>query len=497
MSKIILRFSLITSTVVCLNLLLGLGKFSAHAETYNGESKDNDESKGSANLLLNPPSFPNSPYVVHPKIAQTEAQEVIEEEEVEEVEVEEQTTPSTPSTEEVIEVEEVEVEEQTTPSTPSTDIPPGNYPSDFTDVDENYWAYPFIQTLAAKNLIAGFPDGSFRPEELVTRAQAAAMLQKAFELPIPDVKKARFSDVPVNYWAAPAIEAAYVENFLSAYPNDLFLPDQSIIKAELIDYLVSGLKLTPRGSAVNVVNTNYTDARQIPVYAIDEVAAATEAKMVVNYPDIKIFNPRSSVTRAETVALLYQALVKLGQVEPISANEPAARYIVGGPEKKMSQTAATPTKPEEDKKKHKKVEIGPAAPSYLGIGGSLGLVEDIYGDFGAFAVTSKLRLFSILDTEKGGTDLSVRPSVIIGNEVTFAVPVTVDLRLAPLFKGTDAFVPYLGPGVTLSTDGSVFYFLMAAGLDIPIGKFTTNTQLNVGFLNETAIGLTLSIGYNF
>ncbi|BAU63940.1 beta-Ig-H3/fasciclin [Stanieria sp. NIES-3757] len=400
---------------------------------------------------------------------------------------------------------------------PPTDLSTPSQQIGFTDVDNNYWAYPFIQNLAAQNLIAGFPDGSFQPDQLLTRAQAAVMIQKAFELPILEVQEARFSDVPVNHWAAPAIESAYTENFVSAYPNNFFLPDQSILKVELIDYLTSGLKLTSTGSAVDVVNTNYTDAQQIPVYAIDEVAAATEANMVVNYPDIKTFNPQSPVTRAEMVAHLYQTLVKLGKVQPISANEPAATYIVGGPGKDLSQTAATPTNLEEEKTRassdtetitgdeaqktenNQRSVIGPTAPSYLGIGGSLGLINDEFGNFGAFAVTSKLRLFSVIDSNEGGTDLSVRPSVVIGEDVTLAIPVTLDLRLPP-FKNTDtdAIVPYFGPGVVITTgSNSAFKFLMAGGLDIPIGRFTANTQLNIGFLDETALGLTLGIGYNF
>ena len=143
--------------------------------------------------------------------------------------------------------------------------------------------------------------------------------------------------------------------------------------------------------------------------------------------------------------------------------------------------------------------IKPTAPSYLGIGGSLGLVENAFGDFGAFAVTSKLRLFSIIDSQKGGTDASLRPSVIIGKDVAFAVPFTLDLRLPP-FKNTDttAVVPYFGPGFVATTgDNSEFKFLMAAGLDVPVGRFTTNAQLNIGFLEKTAVGLTLSVGYNF
>ena len=127
------------------------------------------------------------------------------------------------------------------------------------------------------------------------------------------------------------------------------------------------------------------------------------------------------------------------------------------------------------------------------------MIDDEFGDFGAFAVTSKLRLFSIIDSKQGGTDLSLRPSVVIGEDVTFAIPVTLDLRLRP-FKNTDtnAVVPYFGPGVVITTgSNSAFKFLMAGGLDVPIGRFTTNAQFNVGFLDETALGLTLSIGYNF
>ena len=139
------------------------------------------------------------------------------------------------------------------------------------------------------------------------------------------------------------------------------------------------------------------------------------------------------------------------------------------------------------------------APNYFGIGGSLGLIEDEFGDFGAFAVTSKVRLFPIIDSREGGTDLSIRPSVIIGEDVSFVIPVTLDLRLSPLdIADMDAFVPYFGPGVLITTgDNSAFKFLMTAGLDVPIGAFTANAQLNIGFLDETALGLTLSVGYNF
>lgn len=50
----------------------------------------------------------------------------------------------------------------------------------FPDVPSNYWASSFIQELVTRQVIAGFPDGTFRPEEPVTRAQFASMIRKAF-----------------------------------------------------------------------------------------------------------------------------------------------------------------------------------------------------------------------------------------------------------------------------------------------------------------------------
>ena len=49
----------------------------------------------------------------------------------------------------------------------------------FNDVSTNYWAQPFIQELASRDILKGFPDGGFRPNDPVTRAQFAAIISKA------------------------------------------------------------------------------------------------------------------------------------------------------------------------------------------------------------------------------------------------------------------------------------------------------------------------------
>jgi uncharacterized surface protein with fasciclin (FAS1) repeats len=229
----------------------------------------------------------------------------------------------------------VDVSAQETPpvTTPST--------TNFSDVASDYWANPFIQALAQRNIIVGFSDRTFKPEQPVTRAEFAAMIQKAFnQNSVRQLPQGGFSDVPANYWAAGAIQKAYETGFMSGYPQNRFQPNQRIAKVDAIVSLSSGLGLT--ASDTSTVNTYFTDASAIPSYAVEKVAAATNANLIVNYPEIKVLNPQTALTRAEAAAHLYQALVKLGQVQPLASNVPAANYIVAGtatPDKGSTPTA--------------------------------------------------------------------------------------------------------------------------------------------------------------
>jgi hypothetical protein len=192
----------------------------------------------------------------------------------------------------------------------------------FSDVSSSYWASGFIQALSARDVIRGFPDGTFRPNEPVTRAQFAAMISKAFNK--ANVRTAvNFVDVPVNYWAYSAIQDAYRSGFLAGYPGNVFNPNQNIPRVQVLVSLANGLNYT----ATNPVDTDlqvYNDASAIPSYARSSVAAATENRIVVNYPNVSFLNPNQVATRADVAAFIYQALVSNGSAPAISSP-----YIVG------------------------------------------------------------------------------------------------------------------------------------------------------------------------
>lgn len=198
----------------------------------------------------------------------------------------------------------------------------------FNDVPTGYWAQTFIQELASRDIIKGFPDGGFRPNDPVTRAQFAAMLSKA-------VKKApmrdgvTFVDVSSSYWAASAIQTSYTTGFMSGYPGNVFEPTQNIPRVQVLVSLANGLNYSATQAPETILQT-YADASGIPNYARNSVAAATENRLVVNYPNVQFLNPNQTATRAEVAAFIYQSLVRSGQ-----ANAIASPYIVG-------QTTTTP-----------------------------------------------------------------------------------------------------------------------------------------------------------
>ncbi|MEH2409570.1 S-layer homology domain-containing protein [Nostoc sp.] len=195
----------------------------------------------------------------------------------------------------------------------------------FSDVSSNYWAAPFIQQLSQRGVIAGFPDGSFRPEEPVTRAQFAAMVNKAFQK-AQQRQAINFTDVPSNYWASSAIEQAYTIDFLSGYPGNRFKPNQAIPREQVLVSLANGLKYAAGGNTESTLQY-FNDASNIPSYARSPIAAATEKQIVVNYPNVKFLNPTATATRAQVAAFIYQALVSSNQVSAI--NSPYVVAAVG------------------------------------------------------------------------------------------------------------------------------------------------------------------------
>ncbi len=186
----------------------------------------------------------------------------------------------------------------------------------FPDVPEGYWAKEFIEELTERNIISGFPDGTFKPDAPVTRAQFSSLISGAFSK-TETRSSINFVDVSSNYWARSSIDKSYKTGFLAGYPGNIFRPEQNIPREQVIVSLANGLNYTT--GAVDSTLNYYNDATSISSWARSSVAAATQRSMVVNYPTLKNLNPSRNATRAEVAAFIYQALVNQGQASAIGS----------------------------------------------------------------------------------------------------------------------------------------------------------------------------------
>jgi S-layer homology domain len=197
-----------------------------------------------------------------------------------------------------------------------------------SDISGN-WAEPFIRVLTDKGIIAGYRDGTFRPDQPVTRAEFAALIRRAFP-DAPEVSsKKTFRDVPSGYWAAEAIAKASSIGFLAGDPGGTFRPADNIKRIESLVSLVNGTKLQANGETANI-DELFADTPQVPVFGRNALVAAAQrcVAVSVSYPDGRNFNPTGEATRSDVAAFLHQTLVAADRLPKLPDDSPAQKYIV-------------------------------------------------------------------------------------------------------------------------------------------------------------------------
>ncbi len=186
----------------------------------------------------------------------------------------------------------------------------------FNDLDAAPWAAPILEDLAQRRFIKGFPDGTFRPNDPMSRAEFATQLSRLFVLTPEDLRPPTYADVDANHWAVPHIQAAVEKGFLMGYPDGTFRPEEAVTRLQVMLALANGLNLKSSSSPDRVLR-DYLDADQVPPWAKPAVIATLEANLVTRYPQAKRLEPNRVASRAEVIAMLRQTLVYTGQLSPL------------------------------------------------------------------------------------------------------------------------------------------------------------------------------------
>lgn len=102
--------------------------------------------------------------------------------------------------------------------------------ANFSD-SNSHWASKEIATLAKAGILNGYNDGSFRPDDFITRAEFAAIAARFDKLSAGTM---HFSDVPSTHWAYSVISSAAEKGWVNGYSDGTFRPENSITRAEVV-----------------------------------------------------------------------------------------------------------------------------------------------------------------------------------------------------------------------------------------------------------------------
>lgn len=209
---------------------------------------------------------------------------------------------------------------------PSSSSTPSSPPSSFPDVPLSFWAYDEITTLASAGVIVGYPDGTFRPEFPVTRAEFAKMALLSFGLTPEIPPTPSFPDVPLEHWAYSYIEGAVKNNLVLGYPDGTFQPEGNITIAEVLTVIVRArgwLLQNPFGPPPYILLRDLDDSVR-PINSGDwfyQYVGASAANGLILFPDyaqitaegagsgeymVKFNSPS---TRAQTAVFLSRVLI--------------------------------------------------------------------------------------------------------------------------------------------------------------------------------------------
>lgn len=181
----------------------------------------------------------------------------------------------------------------------------------FSDT-QGYWAQQGIEKLAGQNILGGYPDGTFRPNGIVNRAEFATVLAKALQPQVTPSTMGSFHDVPSSHWSFRSVEAVKQMGWVGGYPDGTFHPAQAISRTEALVILAKAARLPlPSDMEANQILSQYGDAANVPNWAKPSVAAALRSGISANYPNALMIRPNDMATRGEVAALADRLLVAM------------------------------------------------------------------------------------------------------------------------------------------------------------------------------------------
>lgn len=183
----------------------------------------------------------------------------------------------------------------------------------FPDVAQNHWAASQIDELSDKGVIVGYPDGTFKPDDNVSRAEFASMAIKALGQEHTSVAQpVNFTDIEAGFWAYDSIQRALYFDLISCpAEGEPFRPDDTVTREESMTVAVNALtteQISPEKA--KEVLAKYADLNTISESFLIPAGKSEILDMIVVIPSDKkaSLEPERPATRAEVAAILYNMM---------------------------------------------------------------------------------------------------------------------------------------------------------------------------------------------
>lgn len=197
-----------------------------------------------------------------------------------------------------------------------------------TDYD-NHWAKSTIENALSDKIIKGYPNGDFKPDNNITRAEFFTLINKSFNF--TDVSTINYTDAPADAWYYQDLAKAKVAGYALGYPDGSIRPNLYISRQE-VALILSRLKPLTQGSAM----APFIDAAAIAPWSKSEVNLVRGANIMIGYPDGS-FKPVANIKRAEALVAVKKCLLYTSEsgnitvpVSSLSLTENALSLIAGG-----------------------------------------------------------------------------------------------------------------------------------------------------------------------
>ncbi|MFD2707005.1 lamin tail domain-containing protein [Salibacterium lacus] len=181
----------------------------------------------------------------------------------------------------------------------------------FTDIPDDYWAGDSFEKLGSRYIFQGREDGTVAPGENMRRSQLAVLITRALGLASSNEYEGTFTDVDKGDWFAGELQPAIEHGIIQGRADGTFAPNETVTRQQAASMLSRAMEVT--GFEEEKLNTqktidSFNDKESIGTWAQDDVNRLLQAGVITGREEGSIFDPKSGATRAQMAEMLDEYL---------------------------------------------------------------------------------------------------------------------------------------------------------------------------------------------